>query len=221
MRRLLLPLSLLCVTLISSTAFADHIYLTPNNGSGDNFGFVGQMNGHQLFLSGGTPYDFFGIGGYASGSTFGGASTLFLYPTTIWIDGVPMEFGFPQTNSTIFISSFTLPTNDKDFTKFVDISFGATGINFDTGQTIGVGGGAIGKSLFLSIQKLDCDLRFVDMFYPPNFRCFEENGLFQQPRDLSPTVNPLGPRHEEMRTGSRVGRCFVDGVRGPVGIHEG
>ncbi len=148
MKRILLPLSLLCVTLISSAAFADHIYLIPNDGSGGNFGFVGQMNGHPLFLSGGTPYDFFGTGGYAPGSTFGGSTTLFLSPTTIWIDGTPMEFGFPQTDSTIFISSFTLPTNGKDFTEFVEIGFGATGINFDTGQTIGVGGGAIGKISF-------------------------------------------------------------------------
>jgi hypothetical protein len=148
MRRFLLPLSLLCVTLISSTAFADHIYLIPNDGSGGNFGFVGQMNGHQLFLSGGTPYDFFGIGGYSPGSTFGGGATLFLYSTIVWIDGMPMEFGFPQTDSTIFISSFTLPTNGKDFTKFVEIGFSGIGINFDTGQTIGVGGGASGTISF-------------------------------------------------------------------------
>jgi polyisoprenoid-binding protein YceI len=27
----------------------------------------------------------------------------------------------------------------------------------------------------------------VDIFYPRNFGCFEKNGLFQQPRDLTPT----------------------------------
>jgi hypothetical protein len=26
---------------------------------------------------------------------------------------------------------------------------------------------------------------FVDIFYPPNFRCFEENGLFQQPQAIT------------------------------------
>jgi hypothetical protein len=151
MRRFLLPLSLLCVTLISSTAFADHIYLIPNNGSGDNFGFVGQMNGHQLFLSGGTSADFFNdIRGYLPGSTFGGSASLSLYSTIVWIDGMPMEFGFPQgtPDTSIFISSFTLPTDGKSFTKFVEIGFSAMGINSDTGQTIELGGGASGNISF-------------------------------------------------------------------------
>ena len=148
MKRSLLLLSVLFVTLISSTAFADRIYLGPNDGSGDNFGFVGQMNGHQLFLSGGTPYYFFGVGGYEPGSTFGGGDTLFLYPTVAWVDGVPEEFNFPQTDSYIFMSSFTLPAVGKDFTEFVEIGFSAVGISFDTGQTIGIGGGARGKISF-------------------------------------------------------------------------
>jgi hypothetical protein len=148
MKRSLLLLSLLFGTLISSTAFADTFYLGPNDGSGGNFGFVGKMNGHQLFLSGGTPYYFFGLGGYEPGSTFGGYATLFLYSTVAWIDGMPLEFSFPDTDSYIFISSFTLPTNGKEFTKFVGIDFSALGINYDTGQTIGVGGGARGKISF-------------------------------------------------------------------------
>jgi hypothetical protein len=148
MKRSLLLLSLLFVTLISSTAFADHIYLGPNDGSGGNFAFVGQMNGHQLFLSGGTLYPFFDIDGYAPGSTFGGEDTLFLYPTFMWIDGMPLEFGFPPGDSSIFISSFTLPAVGKSFTEFVAIGFSAVGISFDTGQTIGVGGGARGNISF-------------------------------------------------------------------------
>jgi hypothetical protein len=71
MKHFLLVLSLLCVTLISSTAFADHIYLSPNVGFGDNFRFAGRMNGHPLFLFGGTPSYFFGTDGYEPGSTFG------------------------------------------------------------------------------------------------------------------------------------------------------
>jgi hypothetical protein len=33
---------------------------------------------------------------------------------------------------------------------------------------------------------------FLDIFYPPNFRCFEENGVFQHPRLFTtPTQNIL------------------------------
>jgi hypothetical protein len=162
MKRSLLGLSLLCFALMSSTAFADHLYLFPNDGSGDNFGFVGQMNGHRLFLSGGTPYDFFGIGGYAPGSTFGGGTTLYLYPTVVWIDGSPLEFGFPQTDSFIFISSFTLPTNGKDFTMFAQVGFSGMGISFDTGQTIQVGGGASGQISFYFSP-------YTGLYYPGEF----------------------------------------------------
>jgi hypothetical protein len=162
MKRSLLLLSLLCATLISSTAFADHLYLIPNDGSGGNFGFVGQMNGHPLSLSGGTSYSFFGFAGYFPGSVFGGGDTLFLDPTVVWIDGVPMEFGFPQTDSSIFISSFTLPTNGTSFTKFVTVDFSATGINFDTGQTIGIGGVANGKIAFYFSPD-------TGLYYPGNF----------------------------------------------------
>jgi len=162
MKRSLLPLSLLCVTLISSTAFADHIYLFPNDGSGDNFGFAGQMTGHPLFLSGGTPYSFFGTGGYEPGSMFGGYETLYLYPTVAWIDGMPLGFYFPPSDSYIFISSFSLPTNGKGFTEFVQIGFSAGGINDDTGLTIGVGGVARGKISFYFSP--DSGLYYPDAF---------------------------------------------------------
>ena len=32
---------------------------------------------------------------------------------------------------------------------------------------------------------------FLDIFYPPNFRCFEENGLFQHPQAFTPTIGLL------------------------------
>jgi hypothetical protein len=145
MKRFLLPLFLLFVTLTSSTAVADHIYLRPNDGTGDNCRFVGQMNGHPLALSGGTPFYFFTTDGYAPGSTFGGGAELFLYPAVVWVDGVPLEFDFPTTDSGIFMSSITLPTDDKSFTIPVQIGFSAVGINSDTGQTIQLGGAASGK----------------------------------------------------------------------------
>jgi len=162
MKCFFLSLSLLCLTLISSTSFADQIFLMPNTGSGDNFGFIGYKNGHQLFLGGGTPFDFFGNGGYAPGSVFGGGATLFLDPADVWINGAPMEFGFPETMSFIFGSSVTLPTNGRDFTVPWQIGFSATGVSFATGQTIQLGGQGSGKlSLYFN--------PVTDLYYPGSF----------------------------------------------------
>jgi hypothetical protein len=43
-------------------------------------------------------------------------------------------------------------------------------------------------------------LIFLDIFYPPNFRCLEKNGVFQQPRLFASTDGPIefllpGSRH--------------------------
>ncbi|HTT18698.1 MAG TPA: PEP-CTERM sorting domain-containing protein [Candidatus Sulfotelmatobacter sp.] len=147
MQRVLLFLPLLFVTLISSIAFADHIYLVPND-VGDNFAFVGRMNGHPLILSGGTPADFLNDDGYPPGLQLGGSTTLYLYSTVAWIDGVPLEFAFPPDNSIIFMPSFTLPANGKDFTMYGEIGFSARGINYETGERIDVGASARGKIPF-------------------------------------------------------------------------
>ncbi len=154
--------SFLFLTLISSTAFADHVYLIPNDGSGDNFGFIGYMNGHPLELDGGTSYDFFGEGGYAPGSGFGGGGTVYLYPAEVWINGAPMEFGFPQDRSFIFMSSITLPTNGSNFTIPWQIGFSATGVNFDTGQTVQLGGSGNGKLSFFYNS-------VTGLYYPGSF----------------------------------------------------
>ncbi|MGC2193056.1 MAG: PEP-CTERM sorting domain-containing protein [Terriglobales bacterium] len=146
MKQYLLPLSVLCVTLVSSTAFADHIYLSPGT---DNFGFVGEMNGHQFFLSGGTPSDFFNANGYAPGSMLGGGTTLFLNPAEVWINGVATEFVFPPTDAGLGMSSITLPTDGRStYTVPVQIGFSAAGINVETGQTIQLGADASGWITF-------------------------------------------------------------------------
>ncbi len=145
MRRVL-SLSLLFVFLMSATAFADHLVLDPNSGSGSNFAYFTHDNGHRLILSGGTDYSFFGISGYPTGSTFGGDGALFLDSSILWIDGTPMEFFFYP--GTISMTSFKLPTDGRDFRALVDITFFATGFNFDTGQTINVGGGSRGSLSF-------------------------------------------------------------------------
>jgi len=35
---------------------------------------------------------------------------------------------------------------------------------------------------------------FLDILYPPNFGCFEKNGVFQQPRDVTPTIGQARAR---------------------------
>jgi PEP-CTERM motif len=163
MKRFLLFLPVLFLTLTSSSAFADQIYLSPNLGSGDNFGFVGSMNGHPLFLGGGTSYELFGQGGYAPGSVFGGGGTLYLDPADVWINGAPMTFGFPETMSFIGMTSITLPTNGRDFfTVPWQINFSATGVSFDTGQTIQVSGSARGELSFYYISQ-------TGLYYPDSF----------------------------------------------------
>ena len=46
---------LFSVVLLSSSMFADTIYLAPNDGTGDNFAFLRSLNGIQISVQGGTP----------------------------------------------------------------------------------------------------------------------------------------------------------------------
>jgi PEP-CTERM motif len=133
---------LLFVSFISLPALADGITLFPNSGSGDNFAFVSQMNGHPLLLSGGTDPFFLSADGYPAGMTVGGSGGLFLFSTVIWVDGSPLEFFFDSAS--IFMTSFTLPTNGRDFIAPVDVNFEASGFNFDTEQRINLSGGDSG-----------------------------------------------------------------------------
>jgi hypothetical protein len=135
-------LTLLFIALTSTAALADHLYLSPNTGSGDNFGYSTQINGHPVHLSGGTDPFFFGNFGYPPGLTLGGGE-LFLYDTVIWIGGIPTGFSFPGSGSIGISPTITMPTDGRDFLRvFVDINFFHTGINYDTGQTIDVSGGS-------------------------------------------------------------------------------
>ena len=142
----LLPLAFLFVASISVAAFADHIYFIPNSGLGENFAYVAPVNGHQVQLSGGTDFSFFNSQGYAPGSTLGGQTCLFLFDAVVWVNGVPLDFSFPQ--ATLFLSTFTLPTNGKNFRIPVQIGFDASGINYETGQTIELGAAASGHISF-------------------------------------------------------------------------
>src|ERR1700746_3290700 len=77
MKRLLVGILLLC-SLVSAEAFANTIIgYSPNDGSGDNFGFITYGPGFFIAGFGGTPADFFNTLGYAPGSTLGGFTDIF------------------------------------------------------------------------------------------------------------------------------------------------
>lgn len=133
----------LLLVMVLGSAFADAIGFFPNDGSGDNFGFF--QNGAGFF--GGVPYDFFNIGPYAPGSVLGGQTDIFIEGGSVVIDGISHDLS-PLSLGTLFMSSFTLPTNGKDFTALVDLSFGATMLILDTNEPINVGGGGVGSITF-------------------------------------------------------------------------
>jgi PEP-CTERM motif-containing protein len=131
-------LTLGLVVWMSVTAFAGRIYLQPNDGSGDNFAFVGITNRHQLVLSGGTDPYFFSTNGYEPGSTLQLSGALYLYDSSIWFNGSFTDFSFSP--GSIDMSKITLPSDGRSsFRAFVNISFSATGVDYVSGQSISVG----------------------------------------------------------------------------------
>jgi hypothetical protein len=141
--------------LLSACAYADSIRIgfDPNDGSGDNFGFVQQIGGVLISGFGGTPADFFNTLGYAPGSTLGGSTDIFFSNGFITFGGNSSEVDFSV--GTLFLSSFTLPTNGRDFAAQVSIGYSASGTILNTGEPLDVGGGASGQIKF----------HFVDGFY--------------------------------------------------------
>jgi hypothetical protein len=149
MRRFLWVTPLLFV-LISCCAWANSIsiFLDPNDGAGDNFAILQQSRGMTVFLSGGTPVDFFNIYGYAPGSTIGGDTTVYLDFGEAIIRGVYHDLNVAE--GSLFMSSFTLPTNGASTFVAVPVwlSFGASVTVADTGQIIDVVGSSKGKITF-------------------------------------------------------------------------
>jgi hypothetical protein len=148
MKRLLVGTLLLC-SLVSANAFANTIIgYIPNDGSGDNFGFITYGPGFYITGFGGTPADFFysGFPGYAPGSTLGGSTTIFFGGGFARIgtisDDVVYDLG------TLFMSTITLPTNGQDFRAQVDIGFDAPGVLISSLQPIDVSSGAEGYIQF-------------------------------------------------------------------------
>jgi len=147
---------LFSVVLLSSGMFADTIntmmFFSPNDGSGDNFGFLQRLNGTNIRMNiaigGGTPYSFFNVDAYAPGSVLGGSSDVFFSgPGIVTINGTQHELDLNGPGS-LFVSTITLPTNGKSFTARVGLDFSASGIVADTGQLLNISGSQVGKITF-------------------------------------------------------------------------
>jgi len=157
MKRLVVVTLLLC-SLISAKAFANTIigYL-PNDGSGDNFGFVTYGPGFLIAGGGGTPFDFFNVQGYAQGSVLGGSTDIFFEGGFAKIGPISSDVFFDV--GTLFMSTITLPTNGQDFRAPVSIGFDATGHPVDLSlNSFDVSGSANGYIKFF----------FSDGFYFPD-----------------------------------------------------
>jgi len=136
----------------SASAFADSIIigLSPNNGSGDNFGFALSQPGFAVGIGGGTPVDFFNDQGYAPGSDFGGTTAVFFSSGSVQIGDNTYDLGFSGPG-TLFVSSFTFPTTGKNLSIQVQADFSVSAFFFDAAgqfQTISIGGGAPGTMTF-------------------------------------------------------------------------
>ena len=137
--------ALLVATLLSGCAFANTIiYMIPNDGSGDNFGFVTYGPGYYFSGDGGLSYSLFNwTDGYAPGSVWPVGGELFLGSGLAKVGGTSFEI-FYQAGASLFVSSFTFPAKGTSFRPLVDVGFSAVGFNPDTGQTFDVNGGAQG-----------------------------------------------------------------------------
>jgi len=135
--------------LMSGSAFGTSVSIGffPNDGSGDNFRFLQQGGGIVIRIQGGTPVAFFNTDGYAPGSTLGGTTDVFFSGGFVQFGGNSFELGFSGPG-TLFLRSFTLTTNGKDFTAQVEVDFSVLATIPDTGQSLDVGGGAVGKIPF-------------------------------------------------------------------------
>jgi PEP-CTERM motif len=161
--------TLVLFVLMSGSAFATSVTIRffPNDGSGDNFQFLQQGGGIVIGIQGGTPFSFFNIEGYAPGSTLGGTTDVFFSGGFIQFGGNSSELGF-SFPGTLFLSSFTLPTNGKDFTAQVEVDFSTIVTIADTGQPLDVDGGAVGKIPFHL---------FNGLYYAGGFTTVPEPGM--------------------------------------------
>jgi hypothetical protein len=169
MKRILWVVSMVFV-LVSVSAYADsistRIFLIPNDGSGDNFGFLQRGSGFVLGVGGGVPYEFFNIGGYAPGTTLGGSTDVFFSDGVIEMGGNTYDLDFNSTG-TLFMSSLTLPTNGRNFAAHVELDFSGDATIIGTGEEISLSGGESGTINFQFIN---------GTYYPGAFQPVPEPG---------------------------------------------
>jgi hypothetical protein len=147
MKRLLGATLLLFAFSVLAGATSISIYLTPNDGSGDNFGFGVQGLGYLVGGGGGVPYDFFNVEHtYLPGRVFGGETDTFF--SSGFLQKGKQFFTVNWDPGTLTVSDFTFPTNGKPFTVAVVLSISATGIVADTGMPISASGSERGHMSF-------------------------------------------------------------------------
>lgn len=138
---------LMALSIAAKATTISRIVLSPNF-AGDNFGFLEQGTGFRIGVSGGTPVDFFSDTGYAPGSTLGGYTSVFFDGGVLTVGGHSEDLLF-NGPGTLFMSSFTLPTNGAlTFTTTVSLSFYADAYTADTSQPITIDSSATGRVTF-------------------------------------------------------------------------
>jgi hypothetical protein len=153
-------LAAILLVLLSTSALGDSITisLTPNV-LGDNVFYSERGPGFFVNVNAGTPRGYYDSNppGYAPGTTLGGSVDLFFSAGFASVGGYSSELSL--LSGTLFLTTFTLPTNGKEFTVPVELSISGSGI-LDNGEVFGFGGGKRGKITF----------DYADGFYlPENF----------------------------------------------------
>ncbi|MCU1270045.1 MAG: hypothetical protein JWN74_1339 [Acidobacteriaceae bacterium] len=154
MKRFML-VSPILLLLISVSAFADSvtIILAPGSPEGGNFEFISHQQGISVFLVGTVPESFYSGSLIAPGSTLGGASNVFVDGGLIKINGVSYD-NLGLDIGSLFIGSFTFPTNGKDFTIPVHASFSVDEEIVGTGITIHINQTVSGRVKFYFISNV-------------------------------------------------------------------
>jgi hypothetical protein len=142
-----IPLVFVLISLRANANSITTIFLVPNDGSGDNFGFYQQSPTRAIEIHGGIPFDVFNAFGYAPGSNLGGTTDVFFDNGYLVIGGISHDLAFNETG-TLFISSFTLPTNGADFSTLVTLTFSVVATTVDTFQSVNIFGSATGTATF-------------------------------------------------------------------------